>query len=209
MNILSRLFKTKKDNIAWKSDKPTPYVIDCFNNAVIKKNDSVIDIGCGFGRNSNWLASQGVNVTAINIDKQEIAYAKNQAKALGVSLNYVLSDFLKFKCKEKSFDVALDLGCSHMFSIPDQYLFEKKVAAILKTDGLLIYFGFSKNHPSYNPNGKRAIYRSLEDVLRIYGKDFEILSQEEHSWTPSPEENSKFSKHVGLKIIMRRKLTLV
>jgi cyclopropane fatty-acyl-phospholipid synthase-like methyltransferase len=205
MSILCRLFKTKKDNTAWESDKPTPYVIDCLNDGLIKKSDSVIDIGCGFGRNSNWLATQGIDVTAINIDKQEITHAKNRAKELVVTLNYILSDFLKYDNKGKLFDVALDLGCSHMLSTPDQYLFEKKAATMVKTGGLLIYFGFSKNHPAYNPDSKRAIYRNSEDLLKIYGKDFEILSQKEYSWIPSPDENSNFPKHVGLNVVMRRK----
>jgi 2-polyprenyl-3-methyl-5-hydroxy-6-metoxy-1,4-benzoquinol methylase len=206
MNILSKLFKTKKiDNIAWKSDKPTPYLVGCFNDGLIKKGDFVVDIGCGFGRNSNWLAIKNIDVTAINIDKQEITYAKSRAKVLDAHVRYILADFLKFNNKGKLFDVALDLGCSHMLSATDQYLFEEKVATILKTNGILVYFGFSKNHPAYDLANEQAMYRSWEDIRKIYGEDFEILSQEEHNWSPSPEENSKFLEHIGLKIIMRRK----
>lgn len=205
MNIINNLFKTKNNNIAWKSDKPTPYVVDCFNNGLISKDNSVIDIGCGFGRNSNWLATQGASVTALNINNDEIRYAKNKAKILGVGVNYKLTDFTKFDSKGKLFDVALDMGCSHMLSIPDQYLFEKNIAKILKTGGLCIYFGFSKKHPAYDASKKRAIYRDIEDLLKIYAKDFEILSHKEHSWIPSINENSKFTKHIGLNIVMRRK----
>jgi len=174
-------------------------------NEIKSKGDSIIDIGCGFGRNANWLAAQGVYVTAINIDRQEITYAKNRAKALGVSLDYILDDFLLFDNKNKLFDAALDLGCSHGLSISNQYLFEKKVAKLLKPGGILVYFGFSKNHPAYNPNNKRAMYRNLEDVLQIYGTDFDVLSQSERSWIPNPKEKSIYQKHVGLNIVMRRK----
>jgi SAM-dependent methyltransferase len=195
----------RQDNVAWHSDIPTPFVVYCFRNGFIKKGNKVIDIGCGFGRNANWLSTQGVTVTAINTDGTELAEAKGKAGQLEAPPTYILADFLKSDIKDK-FDVALDLGCSHMLSKADQINFEEVVARIIKPGGLLIYFGFSKNHPAYDANNKRAIYRSLDDVLAIYGNNFNLLSQNECHWKTKPEENSNYPEHVGLNIIMRRKL---
>jgi 2-polyprenyl-3-methyl-5-hydroxy-6-metoxy-1,4-benzoquinol methylase len=205
MNILKKIFSAKKDDVAWQSDEPTPFVIDCYKKGFIKNGNTAIDIGCGFGRNSNWLASHGVNVTAVNIDKDEVFEAKRKAEQLNVTLEYILTDILSLDLKEKSYDVILDLGCSHMLSMSDQLIFEKKVARLAKSGGILIFFGFSKKHPSYDVNNKLVMYRDIDDILKTYGNDFEVISQTECRWKPKPEENSKYQEHVGLNIIMRRK----
>jgi SAM-dependent methyltransferase len=204
VNILRKMFNPKC-NVAWKSNKPTQFVIDCFEKGLIKKDNSVIDIGCGFGRNSNWLASKEIDVTAVNIDKDELASAKKEAARLGIAPNYINVDFLFLDLAGKLFDVALDLGCSHMLSRQNQLLFTNKVAELIKPGGYLIYFGFSKKHPDYDPDNKRAIYRDVDDLVPIYGKYFDIFSSSECSWRPKPEEHSKYPEHIGLNIVWRRK----
>src|SRR3989339_1079391 len=52
----------------------------------------VLDLGCGTGRNSNYLAEMGNSVIGIEISKTAINLAKNRAKDLGVEVDYRLSD---------------------------------------------------------------------------------------------------------------------
>ena len=92
-----------------------------------------------------------------------------------------------------------------MLSREQQERFEDKAAQLTKPGGMLIYFGFSKGHPSYSRKPDSPMFRDIEDLERLYGADFEILSQSEERWQPKPEENANFSEHVGLNIIMRRK----
>lgn len=196
----------KPINTGWRGDEPTEIVIKSFKEGIIKPGDKVLDIGCGFGRNANWLASKGMVVTAININHQEIKESKAKAKKLGVAVNYLNADAVALPLPDCSFDVALDLGCTHMISdINSQKKAETEVARVLKPGGRLIYFGFSKKHPDYlnKPNG--PMFRNVEDIQTMYGNDFNILSSKENRWQPKPEENRNFSEHVGLEIILKRK----
>lgn len=82
---------------------------------------------------------------------------------------------------------------------------ETEVAKVLKPGGRLVYFGFSKEHPDYVNKPDSPMFRSLEDIQEMYDNDFEILSHRESRWRPKPEENAKFSEHVGLEIVLRKK----
>jgi ubiquinone/menaquinone biosynthesis C-methylase UbiE len=193
-------------NIAWKGDEPTEVVTKNFEEGVIKPGDKLLDVGCGFGRNSNWLAGKGVNVTAVNISDEEIKDAREKAEKLGVNVNYLYANAIELPFPDNSFDVVLDLGCSHMISDKeDQKKAESEMARVLKSDGRLVYFGFSKEHPDYLNKPDNPMFRNLEDIQAMYGDDFDILSHEETRWQPKPEEKRDYSEHVGLNLVLKRK----
>ena len=68
----------------------------------------------------------------------------------------------------------------------------------------MLYFGFSKEHPAAIDNPNSPMYRSIDDVKRIYGEDFEIITGEEIEWKPSKEEKANFDMHRGINIVMRK-----
>jgi len=200
------MFNNFSKNIAWKGDEPTEVVIENFNEGIIRSGDKLLDTGSGFGRNANWLAKNGVDVTAIDIDDGEIKEAKEKAKKLGVDINYLHANATNLPFPDNNFNVVLDLGCSHMLPNKEsQERAEAETARVLKPGGYLIYFGFSKAHPDYLNKSDSPMFRDLEDIQSLYGKDFDIVSSEENRWQPKPEEKRKFSEHVGINVVMKRK----
>lgn len=196
----------KSENVGWKGEEPTEIVKRVIREGVVKSGDRVLDIGCGFGRNANFLAKEGAQVTAININNEEIAQAKAKAEAAGVRVDYQHADATTLPFADASFDVALDLGCTHM--IPTRELQEKaerESARVIRPGGTLVFFGFSKDHPSYQKNPDKPMFRSLEDIQTMYGVDFDIVSHDETRWKPTPEEHANFEEHVGINVVMRRK----
>mgnify|MGYP001611051560 CR=1 FL=1 len=194
-------------NIAWKGDEPTEVVVKSFNSGVIKPGNKLLDVGCGFGRNANWLAGKGVDVTAVNINDEEIKEAIEKAEKLGVNVYYLYANAIELPFPDNSFDVVLDLGCSHMITDKEgQQKAEMETARVLKPGGRLVYFGFSKNHPDYINKPDSPMFRSLEDIGSMYRDDFEILSREETRWKPKPEEKRKYSEHVGINVVMGKKV---
>ena len=80
-------------NIAWKGNEPTEIVIRSFKEGIIKLGDKLLDVGCGFGRNANWLAGKGFIVTAVNISDEEIKEAREKAKKSCVGFGMQSYDF--------------------------------------------------------------------------------------------------------------------
>lgn len=195
----------KKENVPWKSDNPLRFIKNNFELGLIKKGQIVVDIGCGFGRNSNYLESQGVNAIGININSEELETAKEKAQEKELNTKFIKGNATELPLEDSSCDVVLDTGCSHMLNSADQIKAEKEQARVIKPGGYLFYFGFSKKHPAYVNNPNSPMFRNLEDIEKIYGEDFEVISSEDIEWKPVVEENASVDLHKGIDVIMRRK----
>lgn len=204
---IHKIFSIRKtaQNIGWKSDEPTEMVVAHFKDGLIKPGDKVLDVGSGFGRNANWLASKGAVVTAVNINDDEIKESRKKAEEMGIKVNYLHGNAEKLSFPNNSFDVLIDGGCTHMISSREgQKKAELEAARVLKPNGILIYFGFSKKHPSHKDNPDSPKFRDLNDIKNIYGEDFIILSSKIHRWKPKQEEHTKCSEHVGLEVVLKK-----
>ena len=65
---------------SWSSDKPTPIVLDVINRYQISKQDKILEIGCGEGRDARLLLDNKYNLLATDISKEAIRYCQNVMK---------------------------------------------------------------------------------------------------------------------------------
>ncbi|GAB2952342.1 class I SAM-dependent methyltransferase [Hafnia psychrotolerans] len=92
------------------------------------------DFGCGLGRESNAFSSLGVDVTAVDINRDMINFAKRNGSA-----TFILEDVCTVKLNQK-FEVILSLGNVLSCFTSNQKLnaFLDNVTSHLEDDGLLI-----------------------------------------------------------------------
>lgn len=64
----------------------------------------LLDLGCGPGLYTQQFASQGLNVTGIDLSRRSVSYARKQATQAGLDITYICGDYL-----EHSFDEQFDL----------------------------------------------------------------------------------------------------
>jgi SAM-dependent methyltransferase len=79
------------------------------------KNFRGIEMGCGKGRNSIWLAKQGANITAFDFSSIAIDEAQKRASVVGVGNNvqFIVQDAIKiWPFENESFDFAVDCFAS-------------------------------------------------------------------------------------------------
>jgi len=190
----------EQENSQWEGEQPTSLATELVDKGIVKEGSHVLDLGCGFGRNSNWLASEGAIVDAININEDELNEAKRRATQQGVNVNYVKADAGLLPFDDSSFDVLLDAGCTHMCDKETQEKAVLEANRVIKQGGYLQFFGFSKEHPSYQKNPNSPQFRDIEDIKKQYGEYFELVGEpKKKEWT---HENQK---HIGLEILMRKK----
>ncbi len=133
-----------------------------------------LDIGCGTGDNSIWLARNGFEVTGT--DSSEIALAKAEEKASKACVRCVFRriDFLKNAVEGAPFDFVFDRGCFHSFSSEkDRRRFAQNVAAHLSEAGLWLTLVGNADEPRRGPGPPQRTAGEIVSAVEAY---FEILS---------------------------------
>lgn len=104
------------------------------------KNKTVLDAGCGMGRNSYWALKWGANsLTAFDYDKRSVeATKKNLCNFKNIKVEFL--DINKVNWQEK-FDIAFSIGVIHHLKKP--VIAIKNLFNSIKEDGQLILWVYS------------------------------------------------------------------
>ena len=139
-----------------------------------------LDLGCGAGPNSIYLAQHGYEVTGIDFTPGAIAMAEAAAQAAAVAPRFLTADVLEWE-SDGVFDLVLDSGCLHSLPEKDRPAYRSKLLPWLgrAADYVLVHFG--KRHPlDWRPIGPRRRRRGMvvkefepELFLRSYADEIQ------------------------------------
>ena len=163
----------KSGDTPWNAGQPDFNLIE-----VVTKNPilscKVIDIGCGTGDNSIWLAQNRFQVIGTDISDIAIEKAKEKASKANVECDFIHVDFLKNKVEGAPFGFVFDRGCFHSFgSEDDRRRFAQNVATHLEEAGrwLTIVGNADEDRQVPGPPQRTAL-----DIVLAVEPYFEILS---------------------------------
>jgi SAM-dependent methyltransferase len=97
---------------------------------------TALDVGCGLGRNSRWLARSGASVTGVDIAASALAVASH--RSAGASIDFFELDFLREALPGAAFDFVYDSGCFHHLAPHRRISYLRSLEAALAPGG---YFG--------------------------------------------------------------------
>lgn len=86
-----------------------------------------LELGCGVGRFSRYLAEHGVQATGV--DWSAVAIAKAQAS--GGSARFLVGDVTRLEALSGPFDVSFDVGCFHCLDLAGQRAYAAQVGRLL------------------------------------------------------------------------------
>jgi cyclopropane-fatty-acyl-phospholipid synthase len=151
----------------------------------IGPDDTVVEAGCGWGGLSRFIAKNyGAKVTAYNISKEQIKYARQKAADDGLSdrIDYVLDDYRNISGQ---FDVFVSVGMLEHVGKPDFPVLGKVIHRCLKTEGRALIHTIGRNNARpMNAWIERRIFpgaypptvREMMDILEPY--HFSVLDME-------------------------------
>jgi cyclopropane fatty-acyl-phospholipid synthase-like methyltransferase len=96
---------------------------------------TALELGCGIGRFSRYLARQGVRVTGV--DFSPVAIAKAQARVIqeDVVPKFLVADVTRLGEIAGPFDVSFDVGCFHCLAPQGQRAYAAEVCRVLRPGG--------------------------------------------------------------------------
>jgi SAM-dependent methyltransferase len=99
----------------------------------------VLDLGCGTGRNSNYLASLGADVSALDISVTALDLARKRAREEGSKVDYRESDIGgRYPYQENEFDLVIDITSSNSLDEIERAKYLSETARVLKPGGFFL-----------------------------------------------------------------------
>jgi SAM-dependent methyltransferase len=168
---------------------------------------NVLDLGCGTGRNSNYLAEIGAHVTGLEISRTAIDLAQTRAKELGVNVDYKIQNIgASYPFTDKSFDLLLDVTSSNSLNEHEREIYLKETNRVLKPEGYFFVRALCKDGDSNVKNllkispGKEYdtyINKEMDLVERVFNKEDFIATYSKYFSIVTLEKKSGYAHFNG------------
>jgi ubiquinone/menaquinone biosynthesis C-methylase UbiE len=103
-----------------------------------------LDLGCGTGDASIYLAQNGWTVTGVDYIDQPLEAARSKATAAKASVDFVRADVTRLSQEGlgQHFNLIVDNGCLHNMSDGDRDAYVREVSAVAAPDARLLIVAF-------------------------------------------------------------------
>lgn len=137
---------------------------------------NALDLGCGTGDNSIYLAQHGWDVTGVDFVAKPLDKARAKAAAAGVAVTFRQADVTRLTSGSSSvplgtgFDLIVDSGCLHGMSPDDRDAYVREVTAVASPGGRLHIVAFL-------PGASWGVPGIAEDEIRArFAADWSLVS---------------------------------
>lgn len=163
------------EDIPWDDPLPPPEVLDFVPSL---KPGRALDLGCGYGRASIYLASQGWDVDGVDFIEQALDVARRRSIEAGVSVRFHLSSVLDLDFLNGSYDFALDVGCAHALDDEGLHLYKDQLFRLLAQGGYFMLFARMREAQNVDSEGPPGLDEG--NLMAVFKEGF-TLTWVEHS----------------------------
>lgn len=160
--IFEKIYESPK--AVWTRTEPQQELIELIESGKIKACKA-IDIGCGEGYYSIYLASKGFDVLGIDLSERAIHYAKENAAKCGVNVRFAAMDIADLGKLKERFDFVLEWEVMHHIMPPQRQKYVEDVDKLLNHNGKYLSVCFNEQSPEFGGAGKKYRKSSLETTL--------------------------------------------
>ena len=158
----------------WEINRPDLNLIDFVSTQAVPLG-AAIDLGCGTGDNSIWLAAHGFQVTGCDLSDIALDHARAKAEQAKVHCAFFQADFMQVTLPGAPFRFAFDRGCFHTFEVPAVWhRFAARVADILEDNGQWLSLIGNRDEDRGDRQGPPQL--SASQIIEAVEPFFEIIS---------------------------------
>lgn len=161
----------------WDSGVPAPELVSVVEGPDRLEPGKALDLGCGTGTNSIYMAQRGWETTGIDFVPRAVAQARRKAAAAGASPRLLVGDVTRLTelGLGTGYGLLLDLGCFH--SIPDggRDAYVSGASAVAAPGATMLMFAMVRRGDAgrVGPRGVAA-----GEVARRFASGWEIVREE-------------------------------
>jgi SAM-dependent methyltransferase len=158
----------------------------------LKPLESALCVADGEGRNSVWLAEQGLEVTAFDFSPIAIDKARRLAASRGVNVRYEVASVYEWRWPTAAFDAVVAIFVQFADPKMRAFMFERLARAV-KPGGLILIEGYTPGQLKYDTGGPKQVDQLYTaDLLRQSFAGFEVIELREYE-----AELDEGSRHRG------------
>ena len=131
------------------------------------KPESSLELGCGAGLFTSFMADQGIKATGVDFSKVAIEKSKKRIIGKGNQPEYIVGDVTDLKTLKEPFAVAFDVGCFHCLDDIGQQKYASELYRLLKPDSILLIWALN-NSPS-------DIKLTADYMAEIFKNGFQLI----------------------------------
>ena len=161
-------FKYRFSKPPWDSGITPPEVIGEVEAGSVR-GSRALDLGCGTGTNSIYLARHGYQVVGVDFSPTAIRAARAKALAARVAVEFRVDDVSTLDSISGPFDLALDIGCFHSLSEPQRARYAQRLAQLTGPGSLFMLYAFGPHS-----TGFRQVGVTEEEIKRLFGPNFAL-----------------------------------
>jgi SAM-dependent methyltransferase len=143
----------RSGDIPWDTGVVPPEVVELVSAGLLKSGWA-LDLGCGSGTNSRYLAALNFQVVGVDLAQRALVRGRRAAETDGSSAYFCRGDVsdLGFLALQAAF--ALDIGCFHAVPIDRQPVYVASLAAHLLPGAYYLLYAFEPTlGATDNPSG--------------------------------------------------------
>lgn len=195
--------------IPWENPQPPRELVALLDSGRFKAGMTALDVACGSGNYSVFLAQNGFDVTGVDFSAKALSIARKRAEKTDVTVDFVHADVrhLLDALPRKRFDFILDWSLLHHIAPADFKAYCGQFSRLLKPGGVLLLACFSKaDAPKAGMNavvgklGNVMHYRARAEIEAAY-RPLEVLKYHE-CWL------GKKGKHAGHCFVFSKRIRL-
>jgi SAM-dependent methyltransferase len=151
----------------WDTGIIPPEVVEAVEGPGALPPGRALDLGCGTGTNSLYLARHGWQVVGVDLAATAIRRARRKAEGTGLSLDFHAADVTRLDFLDPPFDLALDIGCFHALDAQGQRRYRDQLCRLLNPGARFMLYAFG-------PHPGRFIRMGIarDQVRRLFEPDF-------------------------------------